>query len=61
MKNNACQRHISCTHSRWIACYLTNDDAFVVGGSEDGFIFLWEYMLLQARFRAHSLAGKDKP
>jgi len=35
---------------------LTNDDAFVVGGSEDGYIFFWELVdaPVVARFRAHS-------
>lgn len=35
---------------------LTNDDAFVVGGSEDGYVFFWELVdaPVVARFRAHS-------
>ena len=37
-------------------CCLTNDDAFVVGGSEDGYVFFWELVdaPVVARFRAHS-------
>jgi hypothetical protein len=37
-------------------CCLTNDDAFVVGGSEDGFVFFWELVdaPIVASFRAHS-------
>jgi hypothetical protein len=37
-------------------CCLTSDDAFVVGGSEDGYVFFWELVdaPVVARFRAHS-------
>lgn len=37
-------------------CCLTNDDAFVIGGSEDGFVFFWELVdaPIVATFRAHS-------
>jgi mitogen-activated protein kinase organizer 1 len=37
-------------------CCLTNDDAFVVGGSEDGYIFFWELVdaPVVSSFRAHS-------
>ncbi|KAF8693375.1 hypothetical protein HU200_038765 [Digitaria exilis] len=37
-------------------CCLTNDDAFVVGGSEDGHVFFWELVdaPVVTRFRAHS-------
>lgn len=37
-------------------CCLTNDDAYVIGGSEDGYIFFWELVdaPVVASFRAHS-------
>jgi WD40 repeat protein len=37
-------------------CCLTNDDAYVVGGSEDGYIYFWDLVdaSVVASFRAHS-------
>ncbi|KAG0533326.1 hypothetical protein BDA96_04G183900 [Sorghum bicolor] len=45
----------TCKSFKMDSC-LTNDDAFVVGGSEDGYIFFWELVdaPVVARFRAHS-------
>lgn len=37
-------------------CCLTNSDAHVTGGSEDGFIFFWDLVdaSIMSSFRAHS-------
>ncbi|KAK6922881.1 WD40 repeat [Dillenia turbinata] len=37
-------------------CCLTNSDAHVTGGSEDGFIYFWDFVAASvvSRFRAHS-------
>lgn len=37
-------------------CSLTNTDAHVAGGSEDGFIFFWDLVdaSVVSRFRAHA-------
>jgi WD40 repeat protein len=37
-------------------CCLSNDDAYVVGGSEDGYIYFWDLVdaSVVASLRAHS-------
>ncbi|GJY97596.1 WD repeat domain-containing protein 83 [Tanacetum coccineum] len=37
-------------------CCLTNSDAHVVGGSEDGYLFIWDLVdaSVVSKFRAHS-------
>ncbi|GAY60249.1 hypothetical protein CUMW_200490 [Citrus unshiu] len=40
-------------------CCLTNSDAHVTGGSEDGYIYFWDLVdaSVVAKFKAHSLVG----
>ena len=37
-------------------CFLTNSDAHVTGGSEDGYVFFWDLVdaSVVSRFRAHA-------
>jgi mitogen-activated protein kinase organizer 1 len=41
-------------------CCLTNTDAHVAGGSEDGYIYFWDLVdaSVLSRFRAHSSVVK---
>lgn len=41
-------------------CCLTNSDAYVAGGSEDGYIYFWDLVdaKVASRFRAHSSVVK---
>lgn len=55
---------MSSCHSYWVLsdqsykmdCCLTNTDAHVAGGSEDGFIYFWDLVdaSVASSFRAHS-------
>jgi len=41
-------------------CCLTNSDAHVIGGSEDGLVFFWDLVdaKVLSKFRAHDLVVK---
>lgn len=60
---------MSSCHSYWVLsyqsfkmdCCLTNTDAHVAGGSEDGFIYFWDLVdaSVASSFRAHSSVVKS--
>lgn len=46
-----------CKQSFKTDCCLTNSDAHVIGGSEDGLVFFWDLVdaKIVSKFRAHDL------
>lgn len=49
-----------CKQSFKTDCCLTNSDAHVIGGSEDGMVYFWDLVdaKVVSKFRAHDLVVK---
>lgn len=52
---------LNCSQSFKLDCCLTNTDAYVTGGSEDGFIYFWDLVdaSVVSKFRAHTSVVKS--